>query len=96
MLKSFRGLRKFFRSRASLENRDLLAPRRQERQVQNWFPLAAFAPLREIFRFSVAALPRWALRGEMILTTKDRPKRDPPQADQADTKVSKEDNKPLH
>jgi hypothetical protein len=32
------------------------------------------------------------LRGERILTAKDQPKRDPPQADQADTKVSKEDN----
>jgi hypothetical protein len=39
------------------ESRDLLAPRRQERQVQNWFPFAAFAALREIFRFSVAAQP---------------------------------------
>jgi hypothetical protein len=47
-----------------LKKRDLLAPRRQERQVQNWFPFAAFAPLREIFRFSVAAQPHWALRGE--------------------------------
>jgi hypothetical protein len=91
MPERFRGLRKFFRSRVSLENRDLLAPRRQERQVQNCFPLAAFAPLREIFQFSVAALPRWALRGEKILTTKDQPKREADQP-QADTKVSKEES----
>jgi hypothetical protein len=71
MRESFRALRKFFRSRVNLENRGLLAPRRQERQVQNCFPFAAFAPLREIFRFSVAAQPHWILRGEIIYHQRD-------------------------
>jgi hypothetical protein len=41
------------------EHEDLLAPRRQERQVRKVNFFAAFAPLREIFRVLVAALPRW-------------------------------------
>jgi hypothetical protein len=57
----------------------IIAPRRQERQVQNCFPFAAFAPLREkfflrvlrafvvnpTFLILVAAWPRRALRGEI-------------------------------
>ena len=39
------------------ENKELLPPRRQVRKF-NFF--AAFAPLREIFRFLVAASQRWA------------------------------------
>ena len=42
------------------ENRELLPPRRQERQVRKFNFFAAFAPLREIFRFLVAASPRGA------------------------------------
>jgi hypothetical protein len=42
----------------SLKEGDLLAPRRQERQVRKFNFFAAFAPLREIFRVLVAALPR--------------------------------------
>jgi hypothetical protein len=38
----------------------LLPPRRQERQVRKFNFFAAFAPLREIFRFLVAASPRGA------------------------------------
>jgi hypothetical protein len=45
------------------QNGDLLAPRRQERQVRKFNFFAAFAPLREIFRVLAAALPRWALCG---------------------------------
>ena len=41
------------------EHEDLLPPRRQERQVRKVNFFAAFAPLREIFRVLVAALPRW-------------------------------------
>jgi hypothetical protein len=43
-------------------NGDLLAPRRQERQVRKFNFFAAFAPLREIFRVfgcSSAALGLW-------------------------------------
>jgi hypothetical protein len=53
-----------FRWPLAIQNRDLLAPRRQERQVRKFDFFAAFAPLREIFRVLVAALPRWAFRGE--------------------------------
>jgi hypothetical protein len=52
-----RVLRKFS-DVASLERGDLLAPRRQERQGRKFNFFAAFAPLREIFRVLVAALPR--------------------------------------
>ena len=60
-----RVLRKFS-DVASLERGDVLAPRRQERQVRKFNFFAApstllrtcFAPLREIFRVLVAALPR--------------------------------------
>jgi hypothetical protein len=48
-------------------NRDLLAPRRQERQVRKFNFFAAFAPLREIFRVLVAALPRYVLCGRKII-----------------------------
>jgi hypothetical protein len=49
-----------------IQNRDLLAPRRQERQVRKFNFFAApstllrtcFAPLREIFRVLIAASPR--------------------------------------
>jgi len=37
--------------------RIILAPRRQERQVRKFNFFATFAPLREIFRVSVAAQP---------------------------------------
>jgi hypothetical protein len=40
------------------QNGDLLAPRRQERQVRKFNFFAAFAPLREIIRVLVAARPR--------------------------------------
>jgi hypothetical protein len=54
------------------KKRDLLAPRRQERQVRNFNFFAApsallrtcFAPLREIFRVLVAAPPRYNLCGD--------------------------------
>ena len=39
----------------AIQNGDLLAPRRQERQVRKFNFFAAFAPLREIFRVLVAA-----------------------------------------
>jgi hypothetical protein len=42
----------------AIQNRDLLAPRRQERQVWKSNFFAAFAPLREVFRVLVAAPPR--------------------------------------
>jgi hypothetical protein len=41
---------------ATLEHGDLLAPRRQERQVRKFNFFAAFAPLREIFRVLAATL----------------------------------------
>jgi hypothetical protein len=40
------------------QNGDLLAPRRQKRQVRKFNFFAAFAPLREIVRVLVAARPR--------------------------------------
>ena len=39
----------------SYPKRDLLAPRRQERQVRKFNFFAAFAPLREICRVLIAA-----------------------------------------
>jgi hypothetical protein len=57
ILKSLRSLRKFSGG-PWLSKRGLLAPRRQERQVRKFKFFAAFAPLREIFRVLVAALPR--------------------------------------
>ena len=49
---------------------ELLPPRREERQVRKFNFFAAFAPLREIFRFLVAASPRWVLRGGNFFTVK--------------------------
>jgi hypothetical protein len=43
------------------QSEDLLAPRRQERQVRKFNFFAAFAPLREIFRVLVAARPSMRL-----------------------------------
>jgi len=68
MLRNFRALRKFSGGRWLFKKRDLLAPRRQERQVRKFNFFAApstslrtcFAPLREIFRVLVEAQPRWA------------------------------------
>ena len=62
VLKSFRSLRKFSVARG-YSKRDLLAPRRQARQVRKFNFFAApstslrtcFAALREIFRVLVAA-----------------------------------------
>jgi len=51
----------------AIQNGDLLAPRRQERQVRKFNFFAAFAPLREIFRVLVAALPRYVLCGRKII-----------------------------
>ncbi|GEM_PF-3920487 len=51
----------------AIQNGDLLAPRRQERQVRKFNFFAAFAPLREIFRVLVQALRRGVLRGEPSL-----------------------------
>jgi hypothetical protein len=50
------------------QNGDLLAPRRQERQVRKFNFFAAFAPLREIIRVLVAAAPRWVLRGDLYFS----------------------------
>ena len=46
------------------ENKELLPPRRQERQVRKFNFFAAFAPLREIFRFFVVL----SLSGENFFT----------------------------
>jgi hypothetical protein len=51
----FSLLAQIFRWPVALQNGDLLAPRRQERQVRKFNFFAAFAPLREIFRVLVAA-----------------------------------------
>jgi len=54
----FSQLAQICRCPVAIQNGDLLAPRRQERQVRKFNFFAAFAPLREIFRVLVAALPR--------------------------------------
>jgi hypothetical protein len=63
MLRIFAPCANFPVARGYPKKRDLLAPRRQERQVRKFNFFAAFAPLREIFRALVAAPPRWALCG---------------------------------
>ena len=68
MLRNFRALRKFSGGPWLSKKRDLLAPRRQERQVRKFNFFAAFAPLREIFRVLVAAPPRCVLCGRGFLT----------------------------
>jgi hypothetical protein len=57
IVESCRGLRKLSGG-PGYQNGDLLAPRRQERQVRKFNFFAAFAPLREIVRVLVAARPR--------------------------------------
>jgi hypothetical protein len=69
VVESFRGLRKFVGGPWHFKNGDLLAPRRQERQVRNCFclcDLCAFARkillrafvVKTVFSSLVAALPR--------------------------------------
>src|SRR4030095_13422198 len=67
MLRHSRALRKFSGGPWLSKKRDLLAPRRQERQVRKFNFFAAFAPLREIFRVLVAA-PRAGFLGRSHLT----------------------------
>jgi hypothetical protein len=65
MLENFRGLRKFCKRRR-LSDRIFRAPSPKTPSFRNFFGflLRAFASLREIFRFLVAALPHWDLPGE--------------------------------
>jgi hypothetical protein len=61
MPESFRGLREFYRRFLPFSNKRVGLFSRQTPRTpssENIFFFAAFAPLREIFRFLVAALPR--------------------------------------
>jgi hypothetical protein len=75
MLRNFRGLSKIFWDRKTIGYFPAKAQRRQgygkkRETFTNHFTLVSglrgFAPWREILRNLVAALPRWALRGEKL------------------------------
>jgi hypothetical protein len=66
MLEHLRGLGEFSKIR-NISDSDIppaKAPRTLSSDEYFFFFFAAFASLREIIRNSVAASPRWALRGE--------------------------------
>jgi hypothetical protein len=63
----FLQLAQIFWWSVAIQSRDLLSPRRQERQVRKFNFFAAFASLREIFRVLVAAPPHQVLRGGLFL-----------------------------
>jgi hypothetical protein len=58
MLESLRGLRKFYRRFLPFVTNASDYSRAKKPSSENIFFFAAFAPLREIFLFLVAALPR--------------------------------------
>jgi hypothetical protein len=63
---SFRSLRKFCQSRRLSLGSDIPRAKSHDGKFAQFFfgfLLRAFASLREIFRFLVAALPRWNLHG---------------------------------
>jgi|GEM_PF-4138142 len=62
---SFRGLRKFFASRRPVGFGYASRQVTPSSEI-NFFSLRPLRSLREIFQISVAAEPRWALRGEPI------------------------------
>src|SRR5262249_7072637 len=68
ILESLRGLGEFSKIR-NISDSDIppaKAPRTLSSDKYFFFFFAAFASLREIIRNSVAASPRWVLRGELI------------------------------
>jgi hypothetical protein len=69
---SFSLLVQIFRWPVAIQNGDLLAPRRQKRQVRKFDFFAAFAPLDEIFRVLVAAAALGSAQLETPLPVKSR------------------------
>jgi len=69
MAQSFRVLRKFCSGPQPLKTRICSRQDAKNAKFGIGFPFATFASLREIFRLSVAALPRWDLRGEVNRAT---------------------------